>query len=367
MSYLGNSPELNTFTISVEKFSGTSACTQFTLTRDIDDANYLEVVVGGVQLSPNEAYTVTNGVITFTSAPTTGTNNIVVTYRGGTTIAYNQISAGQLLAGSVTETSLAVNSVTNTKIASNSITGDKIGASAISGNQIGIQAVSGNQIGLSAISGNNIGIQAISGNQIGLSAISGNNIGINSINASNSIVALSITGNLIGTGAISGNNFAGGGVGSDSLAQNLTLSTVRIAETINVVTSPVSGNYQIYVADTGVYYFTANAVGSVTFDLIGRQGTSLNQLISTGQTASVAIMLKQGSTRYRANVRVDGVLQTAYWLGNTQPSQASSLGQTLDVYNFTVIKTQDNGYTVLASNSAYAQANGQGMGPGATQ
>ena len=378
MSYLGNSPELNTFTVGVEKFNGSGACTQFTLTRDIDDPNYIEVVVGGVQQTPIDSYTVTNGVITFNTPPSVGVNNVVAIYRTGTTIAYNQISASQLLAGSVTETALATNSVVNSKIASNAITGDKlanhaiisgnnIGIGAISGNQIGASAISGNQIGISAISGNQIGASAISGNQIGASAISGNNIGINSINASNSIVALSITGNLIGTGAISGNNFAGGGVGSDSLAQNLTLSTVRIAETINVVTSPVSGNYQIYVADTGVYYFAANAAGSVTFNLIGRQGTSLNQLISIGQTASVAIMLKQGSTRYRANVQIDGVLQTAYWLSNTQPSQASSLGQSLDVYNFTVIKTQDNGYTVLASNSAYAQANGQGMGPGATQ
>ena len=368
MSYLGNSPELNTFTVGVEKFNGSGACTQFTLTRDIDDPNYIEVVVGGVQLTPRDAYTVTDGIISFTSPPVVGVNNIVVIYRTGTTIAYNQISASQILANSVTSTGLAPNSVVNSKIASNAITGDKLADHAvISGNNIGIGAVSGNQIGAYAISGNQIGASAISGNQIGASAISGNNISVNSINASNSIVALSITGNLIGTGAISANNFAGGGVGSDSLAQNLTLSTVRIAETINVVTSPVSGNYQIYVADTGVYYFTANAAGSVTFNLIGRQGTSLNQLISTGQSASVAIMLKQGSTRYRANVQIDGVLQTAYWLGNTQPSQASSLGQSLDVYNFTVIKTQDNGFTVLASNSAFAQANGQGMGPGATQ
>ena len=47
MSYLGNSPELNTFTISVEKVSGSGACTVYTLTRDIDDPNYIEVAVSG--------------------------------------------------------------------------------------------------------------------------------------------------------------------------------------------------------------------------------------------------------------------------------------------------------------------------------
>ena len=91
MSYLGNSPELNTFTVGVEKFSGSGACTVFTLTRDIDDPNYLEVAVNGVLQTPTEGYTVFDGVLTFTTPPALGTNNVVVIYRTGTTIAYNQI------------------------------------------------------------------------------------------------------------------------------------------------------------------------------------------------------------------------------------------------------------------------------------
>lgn len=375
MSYLGNSPELNTFTIGVEKFNGSGACTQFTLTRDIDDPNYIEVVVGGVQQTPIDAYTVTNGIITFTTPPGLGTNNVVVIYRTGTTIAYNQISASQILANSVTSTGLAPSSVVNSKIAAGSITGDKLTDGVISSNSIVLnaittnliatQAVAGNQIGLGAITGNNFA-QPITGNLIAVTSVASNNIVVEAITG-NLIGIKAVSGNQIGLGSISSNHFAGGGVTSDVLSSNLSISTVRISETINVVTTPVSGNYQIYVANTGVYYFTANAAGSVTFNLIGRQGVSLNDLISIGQSASVAIMLKQGSTRYRANVQVDGVLQTSYWLSNTQPSQASGQSQGLDVYNFTVIKTENNGFTLLASNSSYAQANGQGMGPGGTQ
>ena len=68
MSYIGNSPDVNAFTIGVERFSGTGACTQFTLTRDIDDAKAIEVVVGGSQLDPLSAYTVTDGTYTNTFA-----------------------------------------------------------------------------------------------------------------------------------------------------------------------------------------------------------------------------------------------------------------------------------------------------------
>ena len=386
MSYLGNSPELNTFTVGVEKFNGTGACTQFTLTRSIDDPNYLEVVVGGVQQTPTNQYTVAAGIVTFSTPPALGTSNIVIIYRTGTTIAYNQISASQILANSVTSTGLAPSSVTNSKIAAGAITGDKfsnniitannivvgsittnlIASSAVAGNQIGLGAITTNLMASAAVAGNQIGLNAITTNLIASAAVAGNQIGLNAI-TTNLISTQAVSGNQIGTGAISSNHFAGGGVTSDVLSSNLTISTVRISETVNVVTTPVSGNYQIYVADTGVYYFTGNTTGSVTFNLIGRQGTSLNSLINIGQSASVVILLKQGSTRYRANVQVDDVLQTSYWLSNAQPSQASSLGQSLDVYNFTVIKTGSAAFTVLASNSAYAQANGQGMGPGATQ
>lgn len=399
MSYLGNSPELNTFTVGVEKFNGSGACTVFTLTRDIDDPNYLEIAVNGVLQTPREAYTVTDGVLTFTTPPTLGTNNVVVIYRTGTTIAYNQISSSQLLANSVTASALAPNSVTNSKITPNAITGDKlsdgiissnnivvggitgnliatqaissnhIGLGAITTNTIATEAVSGNQIGMGAVTTNTIGVQAVSGNQIGLGAVSGNNIGIKSINASNSITALSITGNLIGTGAISANNFAGGGVGSDSLAQNLTLSTIRVAETVNVQTTAISGNYNIHVAEATAYYFVANTTGPVTFNLVGNNSTSLNSLLNVGQTASLAIALKQGSTRYRANVFIDGVnpLSSVIWMGASQPAQLGAQSQSIDTYSITVIKTENNGYTVMVGNTTFAAANGQGMGPGGAQ
>jgi hypothetical protein len=381
MSYLGNSPELNTFTIGVEKFNGSGACTQFTLTRDIDDPNYIEVVVGGVQQTPIDAYTVTNGIITFNTPPGLGTNNVVVIYRTGTTIAYNQISASQILANSVTTFALAPNAVVNSKIAPNAITGDKLADQiVVSGNNIGILSVSGNNIGLDAISGNNIGVGAISGNNIGVGAITGNLIADTSV-ASNNIVVGAITGNLIGINAVSGNNlglgsisannFAGGGITSNVLASNLTISTARVAETINVVTSSVQGNYNVHVSNSTVYNFTANTTGNLTFNLVanvalpGSTTGRVNDLISIGQSVSVALMVKQGTTRYRANLYIDGVLQTAYWAGNTQPLfQVSPAGQgIIDVYNFSVIKIGTNAYDVFASNTQFGQANGQGMGP----
>jgi hypothetical protein len=327
MSYLGNSPELNTFVVGVDKFNGSGACTVFTLTRDIDDPNYLEVVVGGVQQTPYDAYTVTNGIITFSTPPGLGVNNVVVIYRTGTTIAYNQISASQLLAGSVTETALATNSVVNSKIASNVITGDKLQDNSI---------------------------------------------------RSNNIVAGQITGNLIGIGSISANNFAGGGITSNVLSPNLSLSITRVLETANVFTTAPTGNLQIDISNNTVYYFSSNTTGNVTFNLRGNSVNTFDSTINVGETISVAIGLRHGTAagatggRHTANVYIDGGListtranpdsaNVIFYAGNTVPEYVSGSilaglngqGIEFNLYAVTVFKRAANTYTVIQANTIY--------------
>ena len=423
MSYIGNSPEVNAFTIDVERFSGTGACTEFTLTRDIDDAKAIEVVVGGSQLDPLSAYTVLNGLITFTVAPTAGTDNIVVTYRAPVVVTFNQASSSQIQSGAIGSTQLADNSVTTNKLASGSVTGVKLGESSVSGNNISIKSINasntitdvsitGNLIGLTAVSGNNIVDNAIRGNNIVAGQITGNLIASGSIRGNN-IVAGQITGNLIGTGAITGNligsgaisgnqigayaisgnqigigavsanNFAGGGITSNVLASNLTISTARISEQINIISSSISGNYDIHLANSTVYVFTANAVGNITFNLIANSaaatGTTgaLNDLVVTGNTVSAALIVRivNNQVKYRANVFIDGVAQQAIWLSNLQPAYYSS-GQPnqYEMYNFQVIKVGTTGagsgggqYIIFASNAAFGYANGLGMGPSLSQ
>jgi hypothetical protein len=136
MAYIGNNPDVNAFTIALDRFNGTGACTQFTLTRDIDDALAVEVVVDGVIQSPTISYTVTNGVMTFDEAPSSGTNNISVRYLAPTVVTFNQVTASQIQANSVTQTAIAVNSVTQPAIAINSVTNEKIANNSITGEKI---------------------------------------------------------------------------------------------------------------------------------------------------------------------------------------------------------------------------------------
>jgi hypothetical protein len=126
MSYIGNNPDVNAFTITLDSFSGTGACTLYTLTRSISDPNAIEVVVNGVIQRPTTSYIIISGVLAFDEAPPLGTNNITVRYLAPVVVTFNQVTASQIQPNSVTQTAIAVNSVTNEKIANNTVTGEKI-------------------------------------------------------------------------------------------------------------------------------------------------------------------------------------------------------------------------------------------------
>jgi hypothetical protein len=131
MAYIGNEPGLTNFIFGLNRFNGTGACTQFTLTRTTDDANSIEVLVNSVQQDPINSYSVSGGVITFTTAPSVGTNNIVVIYRSSAIISYNNVTSAQILDGAVTSSKLATSISNNSTIAWNTANAAFLAANAV--------------------------------------------------------------------------------------------------------------------------------------------------------------------------------------------------------------------------------------------
>ena len=108
MAYIGNEPGVGTFIVSTERFNGTGSCTQFTITQTgIDDANAIDVIVNSVVQDPINSYSITDGVITFTEAPSSGTDNIIVRYRATTVITFSSITSSQILDGAITASKIA--------------------------------------------------------------------------------------------------------------------------------------------------------------------------------------------------------------------------------------------------------------------
>lgn len=113
MSYLGNYPEIQQFTIAVDKFNGDGACTVFALSRPIDDPVAVEVWVNSVPQTPIDSYSLSStGVITFTEAPSVGSNNIVIFNRATTVFTRTQVGPSDIQDGAITTAKLSTTGVT---------------------------------------------------------------------------------------------------------------------------------------------------------------------------------------------------------------------------------------------------------------
>jgi hypothetical protein len=85
MSYIGSNPVTQSFIAGTDYFNGNGSTTAFTLSRSVVSVNDIQATVNNVVQQPNDAYTVSGNTITFTSAPSAGTNNVYVRYISTTT------------------------------------------------------------------------------------------------------------------------------------------------------------------------------------------------------------------------------------------------------------------------------------------
>ena len=94
MGMIGNQPAAGVGSISIanDSFNGTGSATSFTLSQTVSATTDIEVIVDNVQQSPYDgSYSVSGTTLTFSGAPSAGTNNIYVIYNHARTITTNQI------------------------------------------------------------------------------------------------------------------------------------------------------------------------------------------------------------------------------------------------------------------------------------
>jgi hypothetical protein len=121
-----------------------------------------------------------------------------------------------------------------------------------------------------------------------------------------------------------------------------------VAEVTTVSATAATGTINYDVTTQSVLYYTSNASANWTVNLRGSSGTSLNTLMSTGQTLTVVFMVTQGATPYFNNViQVDGTTITPRWQGGVAPTAGNASG--IDIYSYTIIKTASATFTVLAA------------------
>ena len=124
-------------------------------------------------------------------------------------------------------------------------------------------------------------------------------------------------------------------------------------ETVTVSATAATGTVHVDVNTSAVKYYTSNATADWTFNFRGDGSTTLNSLLSNGQSATVAFLVTNGSTAYKPTVfQVDGSAVTPKWQGGSAPATGNA--NSIDSYTFTIIKTASATFTVLGAQTKFA-------------
>ena len=108
------------------------------------------------------------------------------------------------------------------------------------------------------------------------------------------------------------------------------------------------------VLTQAVYFQNVDLGANFTVNLRGNSSTALNAALATGESATVALITKQGNTTFYNNVvQVDGTTTnvTVVYQGGTAPTTGNASSN--DVYTYTALKTAASTYTVLAAQTQF--------------
>jgi hypothetical protein len=121
-------------------------------------------------------------------------------------------------------------------------------------------------------------------------------------------------------------------------------------ERFNIVASAATGTINIDFLTAGVWYYTSNATANHTLNLRGNGSTTMNTALAVGDSTTILWLNTNGATPYYPNViQVDGNTVTPKWSGGTAPSAGNA--SSVDGYSFTVVKTANATFTVLAAGA----------------
>lgn len=152
-----------------------------------------------------------------------------------------------------------------------------------------------------------------------------------------------------------GTSEASKAVTADANAKVTFIGATSVAEMIEKVTIDTSttGTINFDFVTQAVQFFNTNQTANRTINFRGDGSTTLNSIMATGESMTAAIVMKQGSSAYYLNTyQVDGTGVTPEWSGGSAPSSGNA--NSLDSYTFSIIKTADATFTVLASQTQFA-------------
>ena len=138
-----------------------------------------------------------------------------------------------------------------------------------------------------------------------------------------------------------------------------TTTIAQILESATVSATAATGTINYDLTTNGaVTYYTSNAGANWTLNVRGNANTSLLNLMTTGQSLTIAFLVTQGSTAYyQSGFQVDGTSITPKWQGGTAPTSGNA--SSVDIYSMTIVKvattsTVASAFTAFGSQTKFA-------------
>jgi len=126
-----------------------------------------------------------------------------------------------------------------------------------------------------------------------------------------------------------------------------------VAEKVTTEATAATGTVNYDVLTQAVWNFTTDASANWTLNVRGDGSNSLDSIMDTGESITIAHIVSQGATAYYNSVfQIDGSSVTPEWQGGTAPDAGNA--SSLDSYTYTIIKTASATFTVLASQTQFA-------------
>jgi len=123
-------------------------------------------------------------------------------------------------------------------------------------------------------------------------------------------------------------------------------------EIVTVSATAATGTVNFDASTQSVLYYTTNASANWTLNIRGNSTTTLNTVMTTGQSLTIAFLVTQGTTAYYASaLTIDGTSVTPKYQGGNAWTAGNASG--IDGYTYTIIKTGSAAFTVLAAQTQF--------------
>jgi len=125
------------------------------------------------------------------------------------------------------------------------------------------------------------------------------------------------------------------------------------SEKLTLSASAASASVEFDTIDQAILYYSASATANWGMNFRGDSSTTLNSIMDIGESVTVSFLATQGATAYYPETfTIDGSSVTPQWAGGSAPTGGNA--DSIDAYSFTIIKTADATFTVLAGAVQFA-------------